>query len=178
MLVIGLILLIAGAAKAQMRPAPGPEVKKLGFLTGQYTTRSNVYLNGGSTEPAMGTGTATLRWGLDSMVVLLDESENNPALGVYKGFGIVGYDRHDGKYYLSMFNNYGDRPQYSGDFAGDTLLLTTTVPSPEGKFVQLVKWYANGNTLRLQVFNDFGQGPTLSVDWTATPANGADDVKK
>lgn len=167
---VTVIALLAVQSQCQMaKPVFGPELAKLSFLTGHFSTQTKVYMDPNSGEPIVGSGTSTLRWGLDSMFVFLDATENNPGLGQYKGFGILGYESRSGKYVLTMYNNFGDRPEYTGVFSGDTLTMSSNISTPEGPFVQSLKWFKEGNNVRLQVFNDMGQGSMLSIDQIATP---------
>jgi hypothetical protein len=53
-----------------------------------------------------------------------------------------------------MYNNFGDHPQYHGTFAGDTLVLAARVPAPGKPFDQQVRWYSEGEIVRLEVLND------------------------
>lgn len=171
--VASILAMITGQAFAQMmKPSFGPELAKLGFLTGHFTTQTKIMMDPNSTEGSVGTGSSMIHWGLDSMFIFISEEENNPAMGIYKGFGVLGYDSQQNQYVLSMYNNFADRPQYKGSFAGDTLTLTTNVETPQGPFTQQLKWYKEGNNVRLQIFNDMGQGYVLMVDQTATPAAG------
>jgi hypothetical protein len=79
-------------------------------------------------------------------------------LGAYKGYGLLGYDPHDRQYVLSMYNNFGDHPQYRGSFSGDTLVLSARIPAPGKAFDQQVRWYADGENVGLDVLNDTGEG--------------------
>jgi len=170
------IIVIASQASAQMmKPAFGPELAKLSFLTGNFTTQTRVTIDPGSSGGTTGSGTIRAHWGLDSMFVFLSSQENNPALGIYKGFGVLGYDSPNDQYTLTMFNNFADHPEYTGHFVGDTLMLFSKVASPQGSFDQQLKWFRDGNNVRLQIFNDFGQGYSLMIDQAATPS--ADSTK-
>ena len=120
-------------------------------------------------KEATGKGTSTIRWGLDSMFLVIDEESENALLGNYKGHGLLGYDSETKQYSLSMYNNFGDHPTYTGSFSGDTLLLKTTVPTPDGTFDQELLWYRDGENIHLQVLNDLGKGFKLAVDQVAAP---------
>lgn len=153
---------------AQMqKPSFGPERAKLSFIVGHFKTQTRVMMGDNSSS---GTGTIKAHWGLDSMFVLYSSEEMNEAFGTYKGFGVLGYDSQNGQYMLSMFNNFGDRPAYKGNFAGDTLTMTAKIEAPQGPFDQQMKWFKDGNNVKLLIFNDFGEGYALMVDQTATPS--------
>ncbi|MGA7161782.1 MAG: DUF1579 family protein [Bacteroidota bacterium] len=164
-------ILIAQDAPPFQRPAPGPERAKLAFLVGNYTTVTHVMTNSTAGNGGMGKGTSIVTWGLDSMFVMLDEQSINQVLGNYKGHGMLGYDNREAKYVLSMFNNFGDSPQYSGNFTGDTLMLMTKVQYPGGSFDQKLAWYKENNTIRFKVYNDIGDGLVLVIDQTSTPSS-------
>ncbi|HUI66048.1 MAG TPA: DUF1579 family protein [Bacteroidota bacterium] len=178
-LALSVLALLGNATVAQQKksdqPAPmrrtGPssEQAKLSFLVGTYATETKVHLGPTSSKDALGKGTSAIRWGLDSMVIFVEEQSVNPVLGNYKGFGILGYDRSASQYALSMYNNFGDHPQYRGAFSGDTLVLSCRVPSPGGAFDQKILWYKDGATLRLQVLNDMGTGFVPVVDQFSMP---------
>ncbi len=172
------LFLISSFAMAQdaspfSKPTPGPERAKLAFLVGDFTTETHVMPSPMAESGGMGKGTSVMAWGLDSMFVVLDEQSVNQVLGNYKGHGMLGYDRQGGKYVLSMFNNFGDSPQYRGNFNGDTLVLMTKVRFPEGSFDQKLIWYKENTTIRFKVFNDMGDGFVLIIDQTSTPSNNA-----
>ena len=156
-------------ASAQMvKPSFGPELAKLSFIVGHFTTVTHIMMGDNTSE---GAGTIKAHWGLDSMFVMFASQETNAGLGSYKGFGVLGYNSADQKYMLTMFNNFGDRPEYKGTFAGDTLVMTGKVENPQGAFDQELKWFKDGDAVRLQVYNDFGQGYTIIVDQKAKPSN-------
>lgn len=155
------------------RPEPGPERARLSFLVGKFATETHILPSPMMKEGAKGKGTSIIEWGLDSMFLTLEEQSTNAILGNYKGHGMLGYDPREKKYVLSMFNNFGDHPQYQGNFVGDTLVLATKVLSPGGSFDQQLQWFRDGSRVRLRILNDFGQGFRTVIDQTATPSSGA-----
>jgi len=161
------------APPSMKRPEPGPERVRLSFLVGNFTTETRMPPGPMMKNGAIGTGTSVISWGLDSMVLTVDEQSINPVLGNYKGYGMLGYDPQEKQYVLSMFNNFGDHPQYRGSFIGDTLVLATKVPMPGRSFDQQLRWFREGALVRLHILNDFGQGPKLVIDQTATPSSAA-----
>jgi len=160
------ILISSGQTFAQMiKPSFSPELAKLSFAIGNFTTQTHLMMGDNQSN---GTGTIKAHWGLDSMFVLYSSEEVNPALGSYKGLGVLGYDTEKGQYFLYMFNNFGDRPEYTGKFVGDTLTLSAKIQTPQGPFDQQLKWFKEGNDARLLIFTDFGQGYSLIIDQKAT----------
>jgi hypothetical protein len=159
-------------ASAFRKPGAVSERARLSFLIGRFTTEAHVMPGPMVKEEAVGKGTSVISWGLDSMFLFIDEQSVNPLLGNYKGFGVLGFDTKDQQYVLSMYNNFGDSPQYRGGFSGDTLSLSSTVRAPRGTFVQKVQWYSEGSVVRLRVLNDMGQGFTPVVEQWARPTSG------
>jgi hypothetical protein len=158
------------------KPGPGPERAKLSFLTGSFTTETHMPAGPMNPKEVVAPGTSKLVYGVDSMFILLDDQSDNPVLGKYKAHGVLGYNPRDGKYTLSMYNNFGDAPQYKGAFSGDTLVLTSHIEYPGGSFDQKLTWYKDGTNVRLKVYNDVGKGLSLVVDQISTPASG--DARK
>ena len=157
----------APAPPAMKKPGPGPQRARLAFLVGEFATATRIMSGRPGAKEALGTGTSSIRWGLDSMFLFIDEESMNSMLGHYKGFGVLGFEAASGQYTLSMYNNFGDRPDYRGAFSGDTLVLATKVPYPGGAFDQKLLWFTEGKTVHLQVFNDMGRGPVQVVDQTS-----------
>ena len=162
-----LVMLASGDAFSQMmKPVFNPELAKLSFIVGDYKTRTEVTVG---ENPCVGTGTVRARWALDSMFIVIRGTEDNPALGSYKSIGLLGYDSENSQYVLSMFNNFGEHPEYKGNFIGDTLTLTAKIVGSQGPFDQELKWFKNGNKVRLQFFANFGKGYTKIIDQTSSP---------
>jgi hypothetical protein len=168
--VIGQHQSAAIGAKIQ-KSSVASERAKLGFLAGTFTTETVIPSSKPSPNGATGKGTSTIAWGLDSMFLLINDESVNPMFGQYKGHGVLGYDPQEQQFVLSMFNNFGDRPSYKGNFVGDTLVLATKVPLPGHPFDQKILWYKDGNAVKMKVFNDMGNGFTPTLEQTAVPVS-------
>ena len=168
--------LVAQDSPAFQRPTPGPERARLSFLVGKFATETHLMASPMSDTGSIGRGTSNISYGVDSMFLFLDDQSINPLLGNYRAHGVLGYDRLEGKYFLSMYNNFGDAPQYKGSMSGDTLTLASKVNFPGGAFDQKLVWYNEGKTNRLKIYNDMGDGYTLIIDQIFTRAGG--DAKK
>lgn len=165
-----------GTASAQMtRPQFGPKLEKLSFLLGSYKTESKITMGPNSST---GSGYTTARRGLDSMFVFISSRETNSSMGSYRSFGVLGYNSTTSEYVLTMFNIFGSRSEFKGNFSGDTLSLAATINTPRGTFKQRMDWFKEGENLRLLIYGDFGQGYTLMVDETATPVKGGKMMMK
>jgi hypothetical protein len=138
-IVLLLLVILAGQAIAQNPKATADSARaRLGFLVGSFVTETSMPPGPMAPKGASGTGTSVITRGLDSAFLLIDEQSVNSLFGAYKGHGVLGYDVHTNQYSLSMFNNFGDHPIYTGSFAGDTLVLLTKVPMPGRSFDQKV----------------------------------------
>jgi len=157
------------ASPAMKRPGPGPERLRLSYLVGEFSTSTRIMTGRPGAKDLPGTGTSSIRWGLDSMFLFIDDESVNPMMGHYKGFGVLGVDPAGSQYTLSMYNNFGDRPEYRGAFSGDTLVMSGTVPYPGGAFDQKISWFSEGNTVHLKVFNNMGKGFVQVIDQIARP---------
>jgi hypothetical protein len=169
-----LVLMIGGILFAQdtqmmQKPDPAKERAKLSFLVGNFSTKTRILPTARSRKEAVGTGTSVVSWALDSTFLLVNEQSVNPLLGNYKGLGLLGYDVQAKEYVLAMFNNFGDRPQYKGNFSGDTLVLISKVEYPGGSFTQKIFWYSETNYVRMTVLNDMGKGFQPVIEQTDIP---------
>jgi len=129
------------------------------FLVGTYSTSTTM-----PSLSAGGKGSSVIAWTLDSMFLSIEEESLNPVFGRYKGHGLLGFDAPTQQFVLSMFNNTGDHPTYHGTMTGDTLVVSTRIPSPRDTFDQKLLWYNDRGTVRLQVLNDGGRGFRLVLD--------------
>lgn len=176
-----LILCVIGIAMGQGHSPVSPSARttaerpreRLAFLVGSFVTEVHIFPGRMVKKESVGRGTSEVSWVLDSMFLFVDERSVNPVLGIYKGFGLLGYDPHDRQYVLSMYNNFGDHPQYRGTFAGDTLVLAARIPAPGKTFEQQVRWYSEGETVRLEVLNDTGEGFVPVMTQVGRPAQGS-----
>jgi hypothetical protein len=163
---LALILCTLGFAVGQGQSTISPSARttaenpreRLTFLVGSFATEVHILPGRMMKKESVGKGTSEVSWVLDSMFLFVDERSVNSMLGAYKGYGLLGYDPHDRQYVLSMYNNFGDHPQYRGSFSGDTLVLSARIPAPGKAFDQQVRWYADGENVGLHVLNDTGEG--------------------
>ncbi len=160
------------AARIQPSTASS-ERAKLGFLAGTFTTETVMPSSPAAPKGATGKGTSVITWALDSMFLIINDESVNSLFGKYKGHGVLGYDVQEHQFVLSMFNNFGDRPSYKGNFVGDTLVLATKVPLPGHPFDQKLLWYKEGDAVKLKILNDMGNGFTPSLEQTSIPATPA-----
>jgi len=141
------------------------------FLVGTFATATNFPSTPSMPKGATGKGTSVITWALDSMFLSIDDQSVNSLFGHFNQHGMLGFDSQTHQFVLSMFNNFGDRPTYHGNFVGDTLVLQTKVLNPRRPFDQKLQWYKDGTAVQLRVLNDFGKGFLLTLEQTATPAS-------
>jgi Protein of unknown function (DUF1579) len=128
-----LILIAAASLQAQMGPpAPAPELKKLDFLTGDWTAEGTV-----NSGPGMPGGKFTMsthaEW-MDGNFFLVEHSDFDvPGMGKGKELAILGYDADRKVYTYHAFNSMGEAEDSTGTLDGDTWTWTSDEhfgPSP------------------------------------------------
>ena len=161
--------------QAMVPPKPkfGLELARLSFLSGNFTTESMTHpspMGSGGT----GKGRNMNRWGLDSLFMMTNYEGQMPVLGNYKGHGMITYDWIGQQYKCWWFDNYGNHSEYTGGFVGDTLVMETETPMPQGNLKEKIMWHPEGKKFKFRMVWDMGQGPMPVMDETATPnAEGA-----
>jgi len=168
LIILVALLVLASQAFAQ-KPTNDTLRTRLGFLAGTFATETKIPPNPEIPNGGTGKGTSVITWALDSMFLAIEQQGSNTLFGEYKGHGMLGYDRQASQYVLSMFNNWGDRLTYTGNFIGDTLVMTTRVPMPEMSFDQKLLWYKDGDEVKLKVLNDIGKGFEFALEETDVP---------
>ena len=142
---------------------------KLEFLVGSFTTETAIPPMPGMPKGATGKGTTVITWSLDSMFLSIDEQSMNEFFGQYKGHGMLGFEAQTNQFVLSMFNNFGDHPEYHGTFVADTLVLQTKIAAQRRSFDQKILWYKEGDAVKMKVLNDSGKGYYLALEQKAVP---------
>jgi hypothetical protein len=162
------------------KPKASPELLKLSFLAGEFTTETKIHPNPVAPQGENANGTLKSKWVLDSMFLQFEEAIDFPIFGRYRGMGLLTYDKNAKQYYLGMHNNFGDHPSYKGNYAGDTLVLEGQIPFPGGIFTQQVMWLQEGGNVKLWVRNNMGQGwvPVIEQTYRPVAKNGKENRKK
>ncbi len=150
-------------------PKFGPELAKLSFLAGNFSTENVAYPSPMSTGGS-GKGRNMNRWELDSLFLVCNYEGEIAGLGRYKGKGMFTYDGRDGKYKCWWFDSFGSNTLYQGNFIGDTLLLEGETPLPQGTLKEKIMWHPEGKKFKFWMLQDWGQGFNLSMEETATPS--------
>jgi hypothetical protein len=115
---IFLILLLAISLQAQM-PKPGPELKKLDFLTGTWTMNADVK---GSPDSPGGklTGTDQIEWMEGGYFLVWHSKVMIGDKPYFSGTSYMGYDTNDKIYTYDNFNTVGEAEHSKGNVDGDT----------------------------------------------------------
>jgi len=120
-----LLILFVASAWAQMSVTPGPEVKKLDYFAGSWTTECTI-AQGPWGMGGKFTSTATSEWMSGNFFL---QSHNDfkmpPELGGEgKGASFIGYDTDQNVYTLDAFNSQGRRESWKGSVSSDTWTWT------------------------------------------------------
>jgi hypothetical protein len=104
--------------QAQM-PKPGPELKKLDFLAGNWTMNADVK---GSPDSPSGklTGTDQIEWMEGGYFLVWHSKVMNGDKPYFSGTSYMGYDLNDKIYTYDNFNSVGEAEHSKGTVDGDT----------------------------------------------------------
>jgi hypothetical protein len=127
---IGLILfliLVAVSAVAQMGGPPGPEVKKLEYFVGTWTTEGTI-AQGPWGSGGKFTGSGTTEWLPGNFFVKSDTESKMPAElgGDNKAVMIMGYDTQQSTYTSDRYSSMGQHESSKGSLSGDTWTWTNS----------------------------------------------------
>ena len=124
---ISFLMLIAGSAMAQMGGPPGPEVKKLDYFVGTWTTEGTI-AQGPWGMGGKFSATGTAEW-LPGNFFLQSKSESQmpPEIGGdNKAVLIMGYDTQQNTYTSDRYSSLGQHETSRGTLNGDTWTWTST----------------------------------------------------
>ncbi len=114
-----LLLGIPLSARVQMEtPKPAPELKKLDYFAGTWTTEGEIK-PGPMGSGGKFTGTNHVQW-MDGGFFLVTHSEFNGAMGKGAETSYMGYDSDDKMYTYDSFNTLGEADHAKGNVDGDT----------------------------------------------------------
>ena len=116
---MALLLGVALSARVQMEiPKPAPELKKLDYFAGTWTTEGEIK-PGPMGSGGNFTGTNHVQW-MDGAFFLVTHSEFNGAMGKGAETSYMGYDSNDKMYTYDSFNSLGEADHAKGNVDGDT----------------------------------------------------------
>ena len=103
-------------------PKPGPEIKKLGYFAGAWTSSGDMkpspYGPGGKFS-----GTDHMTW-MEGGFFLLSHSTENTPMGKGTGMAIFGYDSNEKVYTYQAYNSMVEAEHAKGTVNGDTWTWT------------------------------------------------------
>lgn len=125
-IIFGLILVLASlAAVAQMTPpAPAPELKKLDFMTGNWSTEGTFIPGPPGTPPSKFSSTSHGEWMQGSFFLVVNSDTNLEGMGKSKEMAVMGYDPDRKVYTYKNFNSMGQAETSTGAVNGDTWTWT------------------------------------------------------
>lgn len=116
---MALCLGVAISARVQMEIAkPAPELKKLDYFAGTWTTEGEVR-PGSMGAGGKFTGTNHVQW-MEGAYFLVTHSEFNGAMGKGSETAYMGYDSNDKMFTYDSFNTMGEADHAKGNVDGDT----------------------------------------------------------
>jgi|SRR5271166_507284 len=124
---IPILTLIAAAASAQMGAQPGPEVKKLDYFVGAWTTEGTI-AQGPWGAGGKFSATDTREWMPGNFFVQEHSDYKMPAEvgGDGKEVSFMGYDTDQNVYTYDAFNSVGRHETSKGSVSGDTWAWTSS----------------------------------------------------
>lgn len=123
---VSMLALLVVSAFAQMAPKPGPEVKKLDYFVGTWTTDATIpqgpWGSGGKFS-----STDTIEWMAGNFFVEGHADFKMPPElgGDGKAVSYMGYDTDQNVYTYNEFNSQGHREASKGTVSGDTWTWTS-----------------------------------------------------
>ncbi len=116
---VAVLLAIALPVQAQMNmPKPGPELKKLDYFAGTWTTEGD--MKPGPMGPGgKFSGTDHIQW-MEGGFFLVTHSEFKGVMGSGTETSYMGYDTNDKVYTYDSFNSMGESDHSKGNVDGDT----------------------------------------------------------
>jgi hypothetical protein len=123
---VATIVLFSFSAWAQMGEKPGPEVKKLDYFVGSWTTDATI-APGPWGAGGKFTSTDTTEWMEGSFFVVTHSNFKMPPElgGDGKEMSVMGYDTQQNMYLSEGFNSQGNHESSKGTVSGDTWTWTS-----------------------------------------------------
>lgn len=121
-ILIATVALVAAASAQMEMPKPGPEIKKLEYFVGTWSTEGD--MKPGPMGPGgKVTGTDHLVW-MDGGFYLVGHGENKSPMGSGTDLAVWGYNADDKVYTYHEFDSTGETVSATGTVDGDTWTWT------------------------------------------------------
>ncbi|HSP93596.1 MAG TPA: DUF1579 family protein [Thermoanaerobaculia bacterium] len=127
-LVVSVLLTAALSVQAQEKkmemPKPGPEVKKLGYFVGTWTSEGELKENPFGMPAGKMTSTDKCEWFTGGYSVICHTAGKGP-MGAMHGIGIIGYSTEDKVYTYYGVDNSGYAGLSKGKIDGNSWVFTS-----------------------------------------------------
>jgi len=135
-LLVGIVCITC--AFAQDPPKPAPEVQKIGYFVGNWSTEGD--MKAGPMGPG---GKVTIqedgKW-MDGNFFVFFHSSFKSTMGDGTGIAVMGYDTQENVYTYDEYNSVGEANHFKGTVEGDTWTWTSEIKmgpqTVKGKFTQ------------------------------------------
>jgi hypothetical protein len=115
------VLVLATSAYAQMGPpTPAPELKKLDFLAGDWTSEGTFIPGPPGTPPSKFSTTSHAEWMQGNFFLVETGDSNMEGMGKMKEMVVMGYDPDQKMYTYRNFSSMGQSELSLGKVDGDT----------------------------------------------------------
>jgi hypothetical protein len=122
-IVITTVLLIGAAFAQAGPPTPGPELKKLDYFVGSWTSEGD--MKPGPMGPGgKMTASEDSKWMDGGFFVVIHSTFKSAAMGNVSAIAFMGYDTEEKKYTYDEFNSMGEAIHSKGTVDGDTWTWT------------------------------------------------------
>lgn len=159
---------IAFAAPQPGAPQPSPEVARLGYFVGEWTSEATIH-PGPMGAGGKATGQSKCRW-LDGNFFVSCMDESTTPMGKMSGLGVMGYDASKKVYTWSGFNNIGQAETATGSVSDKTWTYVGE-NAINGKTMKtrytLVETSPTAYTFKFEAMTD-GSAWTTVIDGTVT----------
>jgi hypothetical protein len=137
-LLVGIVCITC--AFAQGPPKPAPEVQKIGYFVGNWSTEGD--MKAGPMGPG---GKVTIqedgKW-MDGNFFVLFHSSFKSTMGDGTGIAVMGYDTQENVYTYDEYNSVGEANHFKGTVEGDTWTWISEIKmgpqTVKGKFTQKI----------------------------------------
>ncbi|HKF43397.1 MAG TPA: DUF1579 family protein [Thermoanaerobaculia bacterium] len=110
-------------APAMEMPKPGPEVKKLAYFVGNWTSEGDMKENPFGMPPGKFTGSDKCEWFQGGYQVVCHSTGKGP-MGPMHSLGIIAYNANDKMYTYYGIDSMGMAEESKGNVSGDTWTYT------------------------------------------------------
>ncbi len=143
LLVVSVLLTAALSAPAQEKkmemPKPGPEVKKLAYFVGTWTTEGELKENPFGMPAGKMTSTDKCEWFTGGYSVVCHSTGKGP-MGAMHGIGILGYNTEDKVYTYYGVDNSGYAGLSKGKIDGNFWVFTSDEKMGERPSTAAIRW--------------------------------------